>query len=263
LLLERWPDRWQELAAQLQFSDEEVSTWQRLVGAMFIPFDPKTLLYQQFSGYFNKEEIDLKSYEPRSAAMDTILGHERIQKTNVVKQADVVLATFLLSDEIDADVRAANFRYYEPRTGHGSSLSPSIHALLAARIGDKERAQSYLKQAAEIDLGNNMGNAAAGVHAAALGGLWQAIVFGFRTQSDGVSLAPNLLSHWRRLSFPLQWRGRELRVCIEPESVRVGTAGEEPFRLRLEGGSEIVATPGQEYVAERTESGWGTWRMAQ
>jgi trehalose/maltose hydrolase-like predicted phosphorylase len=197
--------------------------------------------------------------------MDTILGHEQIQKTNVVKQADVVLATFLLWDGISPEVRAANFRYYEPRTGHGSSLSPSIHALIAAQIGDKECAQSYLKQAAEIDLGNNMGNAAGGVHAAALGGLWQAIVFGFagfRTDFDGVSLAPKLLSHWRRLSFPLQWRGRKLRVCIEPESVRVGTAGDKPFQLRLEGGSEIVATPGQEYVADRTESGWGPWRMA-
>ena len=266
LLQERWPDRWQELAGQLQLSNEEVSTWQKLATSMFIPFDRKTLLYEQFSGYYNKEAVDLKRYEPRSAAMDTILGHERIQETNIVKQADVVLATFLLWDEIGAEVGASNFRYYEPRTGHGSSLSPSIHALIAARIGDKACAQSYLKKAAEIDLGNNMGNAAAGVHAAALGGLWQAVVFGFagiRTRPDGVSIAPNLFSHWRRLSFPLQWRGRRLRVCIEAESVRVDVAGDEPFRLGLEGGSEVIATPGEEYVAERTELGWGTWEVAQ
>jgi trehalose/maltose hydrolase-like predicted phosphorylase len=197
--------------------------------------------------------------------MDTILGHEQIRKTNVVKQADVVLATFLLWDEISPEVRTANFRYYEPRTGHGSSLSPSIHALIAAQIGYMECAESYLKQAAEIDLGNNMGNAAGGVHAAALGGLWQAVVFGFagfRTHLDGVSLAPKVLSHWRRFSFPLQWRGRKLRVCIEPDSVHVSTAGDKPFRLRLEGGSEVIAMPGEEYLADRTESGWGPWRVA-
>jgi len=104
------------------------------------------------------------------------------------------------------------------------------------------------------------------VHAAALGGLWQAVVFGFagiRTHPDGVSVAPNIISHWQRLSFPLQWRGRRLRVCIEPESVRVGVAGDEPFRLGVEGGSEILATPGEEYVSERTESGWGTWKVTQ
>src|SRR5205807_7125940 len=143
-------------------------------------------------------------------------------------QADVLMATYLLWEELPADVRVTNFRYYEPRTGHGSSLSPSIHALLAARLGETALAQRYLKQAAEIDLGNNMGNAAGGVHAAAIGGLWQAVVFGFaglKTCSDGLSLAPNLLSHWRRLAFPFQWRGRKLQISIEPSRLGVVVSG--------------------------------------
>jgi trehalose/maltose hydrolase-like predicted phosphorylase len=266
LMKTNWPDAWQELSLRLGIGSEETDDWQKLASVMFIPFNPQTLLYEQFSGYFNKEQIDLKTYEPRSAAMDTILGHERIQKTNIVKQADVVLATFLLWDQIRPDSRAANFRYYEPRTGHGSSLSPSVHALIAARIGDLKCAQSYLRQAAEIDLGNNMGNAAGGVHAAALGGLWQAIVFGFagfRPQWDGMSYAPKLLPHWRRLSFPLQWRARTVSVCIEPHTIRVNTAGEEPFRLRLEAGFEITAHGGFTYIAERTASGWGMWQKVR
>ncbi|HUI84863.1 MAG TPA: glycosyl hydrolase family 65 protein [Candidatus Binatia bacterium] len=266
LLQERWPERWRELAARLQFSDDEVSSWQSVAAAMFIPFDPETLLYEQFSGYYRKQHVDLKSYEPRSAAMDTILGHDAIQKTDVVKQADVVLATFLLWDEIGPEVRAANFRYYEPQTGHGSSLSPSIHALLAARIGDRHLAEAYLKQAAEIDLGNNMGNAAGGVHAAALGGLWQALVFGFagfRPRSEGVSFAPALLPHWRRLSFPLQWRGRRLQISMEPAAIRVRVSGEQPLRLSLESSSDVMASDGHEYVAERTESGWRAWQAVR
>jgi trehalose/maltose hydrolase-like predicted phosphorylase len=263
ILEEQWPNHRKELATRLQFTDDEVNTWPKLANSLFIPFDPKTLLYEQFRGYFNKQPIDLKSYEPRSAAMDTILGHDHIQKTNVVKQADVVLAAFLLEDEISPEVRTANFHYYEPRTGHGSSLSPSIHALVAARMGHMNCAETYLKKAAEIDLGNNMGNAAGGVHAAALGGLWQAVVFGFagfRTLSDGVSFAPNTLSYWRRLSFPLQWRGRKLHVRIEPQAIRVTTAAEESLRLALQGGSEIIASAGHEYIAERNEFGWGVWR---
>src|SRR5262249_61654959 len=165
VLQQRWPDRWGELALSLHLTNDEPRTWSELAESMFIAFDPQTLLFEQFSGYFNKEPIDLKNYEPRFAAMDMILGHDGIQKTNVVKQADVLMATYLLWEELPSDVRVANFRYYEPRTGHGSSLSPSIHALLAARLGDTTLAQHYLKQAAEIDLRNNMGNAAGGVHA--------------------------------------------------------------------------------------------------
>lgn len=266
LLRERWPSRWRDLISRLQITDDETKTWAILAKSLFIPFNPETLLYEQFSGYFDKEHVDLKSYEPRSAALDMILGQQRIQETNIVKQADVVLATYLLWDEISTDVRAANFRYYEPRTGHGSSLSPAIHALIAARIGDSHLAQQYLKQASEIDLSNNMGNAAGGVHAASLGGLWQAMVFGFaglRTKSDGVSFAPNLLRNWKRLAFPLEWRGRKLRAVLEPEAIRIVSSGPEPLKLGIERGSEIYAVPEREYVAERTELGWEPWRAME
>jgi trehalose/maltose hydrolase-like predicted phosphorylase len=263
LLERRWPDRWRDLAQRLALSPEELSAWPKLADRMFTGFDSCTRVFEQFRGYFEKQQINLKDYEPRTAAMDVVLGHGRIQQTNIVKQADVVLATYLLGDEIAPDVRAANFYYYEPRTGHGSSLSPAIHALIAARIGEAELAERYLKQAAEIDLGNNMGNAAGGVHAAALGGLWQAIVFGFaglETRADGISFAPNLLPHWARLSFPLRWRGCQLSVSLEPGAISVGVRGSTGLKLQVEGGTAIQAEPEGEYVAERATPGWKPWQ---
>jgi kojibiose phosphorylase len=258
------PDHWRDLAPRLHLADDELSTWSHLAEAMFTIFNPKTLLYEQFAGYYEKEPIDLKKFEPRTAAMDVILGHERINQTNVVKQADVLMALYLLWDQLPADVRLANFRYYEPRTGHGSSLSPSMHALLAARLGEENLARQYLKQAAEIDLGNNMGNAAGGVHAAAIGGLWQSVVFGFaglQTHANGLNFNPHLLAHWRRLSFPFQWRGRGLRVSIGHKDIEVSLAGEQPLLVRV-GASSETFIPGHRYVADYGSSGWGPWRRA-
>jgi kojibiose phosphorylase len=267
ILQQHFPDRWRDFKLSLHLADEEARTWSELAESMFIAFDPQTLLFEQFSGYFDKEPTDLKGYEPRSAAMDMILGHDGIQKTDVIKQADVLMATYLLWEELPSDVRVANFRYYEPRTGHGSSLSPSIHALLAARLGETTLAQQYLKQATEIDLGNNMGNAAGGVHAAAIGGLWQAMVFGFaglQMSSDGLTFSPMLLPHWRRLAFPLEWRKRKLRVCIEPNAMRVTLQGSEPLNLQLAVGPRILLEPGCECVAERTQGdGWKPWRIVR
>ena len=265
ILKRRRPEMWRELCDRLRLSEEEASSWPKLADAMFTGFNPKTRLFEQFSGYFNKEEIDLKSYEPRSAAMDVILGHDRIKQSNVVKQADVVMAMYVLGDSLPAEVAAANFHYYEPRTGHGSSLSPAIHALMAARLGDMALAQRYLRQSAEIDLRNNMGNASGGVHAAALGGLWQAMVFGFagvQARSEGISFAPRLLPVWRRLAFPLRWRNRQLRVSIEPNSVRVAVEGEGAANIYLNGG-HIVAEPGREYASDRAAEGWSGWRAAK
>ncbi|HET7209504.1 MAG TPA: glycosyl hydrolase family 65 protein [Terriglobales bacterium] len=265
LVQERWPDKWNQLRTQLQLTASEILDWTKFAQAMYTGFDLQTRLFEQFSGYFRKEQVDLKSYEPRTSAMDIILGHDRIQQTNIVKQADVVLATFLLWDEISPEIRAANFRYYEPRTGHGSSLSPSIHALLAARVGEQQLAQQYLKQGAEIDLGNNMGNAAGGVHAAALGGLWQAIVFGFaglRRLTDGISLAPKLMPHWKRLAFPIQWRGRQIRLSMKNDSVYAVVSGTESLTLRVQDGPSIDAMPGHEYTTDRSAAGWQPWRSA-
>jgi kojibiose phosphorylase len=258
------PDHWRKLATRLHITQDELSTWSRLADNIFTIFDPKTRLYEQFEGYYEKEPIDLKKFEPRTAAMDVILGHERINQTNVVKQADVVMALYLLWNELPADVRLPNFRYYEPRTGHGSSLSPSMHALVAARLGEDRMAAQYLKQAAEIDLGNNMGNASGGVHAAAIGGLWQAVVFGFggvQMHAGGLTFEPHLLPHWRKLAFPLQWRRRQLRIAMNHEHIEVILSGEGPLRLRVGTTSEML-NPGHRYVAQYGPNGWGPWHRS-
>jgi trehalose/maltose hydrolase-like predicted phosphorylase len=264
LLQQRWPERWDELSSYMHIGSSEVAGWTRLAEAMYVPFDPKTRLFEQFERYYDREPIELKSYEPRHAAMDVILGHERIQHTNVVKQADVVMAMYLLWNEFPPGVREANFRYYEPRTGHGSSLSPSMHALVAARMGDLSLAERYLKQAAEIDLGNNMGNAAGGVHAAAIGGLWQAIVFGFaglELTKDGLNINPRLLPAWRNLSLPIQWRGTRVRFVFEPDRVRLRVEeGNNAVKVTMAGGANVIANVGRQYQADRLSNGWTEWR---
>ncbi|MBS1153076.1 MAG: beta-phosphoglucomutase family hydrolase, partial [Myxococcaceae bacterium] len=100
---------------------------------------------------------------------------------------------------------------------HGSSLSPPIHALVAARLGDRPLADRYFHQTAEIDLANNMGNAAGGVHVAALGGLWQAAVFGYaglRLEQNGPVFDPRLPDSWRGLRLAIQYRGRQFDVSL-------------------------------------------------
>jgi trehalose/maltose hydrolase-like predicted phosphorylase len=155
------------------------------------------------------EEIDLAAFVPRTAPMDVLLGRERIRRSKVIKQPDVVMLVHLLWDQMPPEVRKANFEYYEPRCAHGSSLSPAIHATVAARLGDTALAERYFRQAAEIDLADNMGNAAGGIHAGALGGLWQAVVFGFAGLHLGGESPEHRISlplHWRSLSMRIQWR---------------------------------------------------------
>ena len=142
----------------------------------------------------------------------------------MVKQADVVALLALLPDAFDARVREASFRYYEPRCGHGSSLSRSVHAVVAARLGDVTMAERYFHETAATDLADTRGGSAGGVRIAALGGLWQTAMFGFvglSLRPDGVALDPQLPPAWRVVTFRLQWRGRRLR-CGTGCSTKVG-----------------------------------------
>lgn len=227
-LAERWPDAWRALSHRLELALEECERWRELAAGVYTGLDERTGMIEQFRGYFALEDIDLRPYSQRSAPMDVLLGRERIQRSQVIKQADVVMLLALLWERFTPKVREANFRYYEPRTDHGSSLSPPIHALVAARLGDLALAEHYFRRAADIDLANNMGNAAGGVHMAALGGLWQAALFGFarlRTGETGVSAAPRLPPSWRGVKANVQWRGRRFSVDV-PALPSKETAGE-------------------------------------
>ena len=182
---------------------------------------PESGLFEQFAGFFALEEIDLSRYADRTVPLDVILGRERTQRSQVVKQADVVALLALLPEECDARARLANFRYYEPRCGHGSSLSRGMHALVAARLGEMELATRYFQETAATDLADTSDGSAGGVHIAALGGLWQAAVFGFgglSLRAEALGLDPRLPPTWRTLGFHAHWRGRLVRIGIDQDA---------------------------------------------
>jgi kojibiose phosphorylase len=157
--------------------------------------------------------------------MDVLLGWDALERLKLIKQADVVLLLVLLGDRYPRAVQEANFRYYEPLTVHDSSLSPPVHALLAARLGDLETAVRYLTEASTLDLDFEQGvTAAGGIHIATLGGIWQALVLGFA----GMTVAggeprwtPRVPASWGSLRFRVRWRGRLLEVTATGDTATV------------------------------------------
>ncbi|MGE5358752.1 MAG: glycoside hydrolase family 65 protein [Bacteroidales bacterium] len=264
IMADRWPDAWQALRTSIGVSAEEIARWREVADAMKTGFDRRTSLFEQFDGYFGLEDLSLAAFEPRTAPIDIILQRDRLQKSKIIKQADVVALSALLWDEFPRHVHESNFRYYEPRTAHGSSLSPALHAMIAARLGDDVLFHRFFRQAAEIDLANNMGNAAGGVHIAALGGLWLAAVLGvggLRAREDGLVLDPHLPRGWAALSFNVQWHGRRVRVSIDraTDAVTLALVGGEGMHVALECGETLAAQPGSTWRARRARGRWNAW----
>jgi kojibiose phosphorylase len=263
---ERGPD-WQQLAARLGVTEQEPEDWRRVAASLVTGFDPESGLFEQFAGYFALEEVDVAAHRRCAMPIDVCLGPERMRRSKPIKQADVVMLSALLWDEWPRAVHEVNFRYYEPRTAHGSSLSPAIHALVAARLGEDAVARRYVRQAGEIDLADTMGNAAGGVHMAALGGLWQAAVLGvagLRAGEHGIVLDPHLLAGWAEVCVPIRWRGCALglRLVADPGRVEVDVTGDGELTVGVVDGPGCRARPGRRYALGRHGAGWGTWQEA-
>jgi trehalose/maltose hydrolase-like predicted phosphorylase len=226
-------------------TDEEVARWRHVADALVDGHDTDTGIYEQFAGFYGLEPLLIADVAPRRPiAADMLLGAERVHRSQVIKQADVLMLCHLVPDEVEQGSLDANLGYYEPRTAHGSSLSPAIHAALYARAGDLDRALAALHIASRIDLDDLTGTTAAGLHLATMGGLWQALVYGFagvRPRHGRLIVDPQVPVSWPR--FEVHVRYRSARVVIRMGRYSFTVEADQPIPLTVSG-IDCMAGPG-------------------
>jgi trehalose/maltose hydrolase-like predicted phosphorylase len=224
-----------EAAAQYGGAAEgERQRWLDTAAALVDGYDATSGVYEEFAGFFGLEPLVIADLAPRRPiAADLLLGAERTAGAQVVKQADVLMLHHLVPGEVEPDSLEKNLAFYEPRTAHGSSLSPAVHAGLFARAGRLGRAVQLLRIAAEIDLEDLTGTAAGGLHMATMGGVWQALAFGFaglRPEGDTLLVDPRLPEGWDELELRIRFRGARGRVRVRHDGVAV--EGDSELRWR-------------------------------
>jgi trehalose/maltose hydrolase-like predicted phosphorylase len=223
--------------AELNEDEAERSAWLELADALVDGYDEMSGIYEQFAGFSRLEPLIIADVAPRRPiAADLLLGKERTANAQVLKQADVLMLHHLVPDEVVPGSLLPNLDFYEPRTAHGSSLSPAIHAGLHARAGRFGDALAALQIAARIDFDDLTGTTASGVHLATMGGLWQALVFGFagiRPRKSTLVIQPHLPPEWSALALRLCFRGHPLGLRIDRSGVAL-ESGPELFLRRHE-----------------------------
>jgi trehalose/maltose hydrolase-like predicted phosphorylase len=216
---------------------EEKQRWRELAGRLVDGYDPQTRVYEQFAGFSDLEPLVISDMVPRRpVAADLLLGRERVAGAQILKQPDVLMLHHMLPGVTATGSLSPNLDFYEPRTAHGSSLSPGIHAGLFARVGRMKEAVAMLRLTARLDLDEVTGTTAGGLHLAAMGSVWQALVEGFagiRPARDALLVDPQLPRCWTALEIPIRYRGTRVRFRLEPDSIRV--EADRPVRLRFPG----------------------------
>ncbi len=222
-------------------SESEVSHWLDLAGRLVDGYDPSTGRHEQFEGYSRLEPLLVEAIGEPPLAADLLLGPEHLRRTQIVKQPDVLMLHHLVPEEMPAGSLQADLAHYLPRTAHGSSLSLAICASLLARAGQPDEALDLFDLAARIDLDDTTGSTAAGLHLGAMGGLWQAVVFGFagiRPQAGGLAVDPHLPARWSRLTVNLLFHNSAVRATVSRDAIEVDS--DEHFEVRVGGRSAVT-----------------------
>jgi alpha,alpha-trehalose phosphorylase len=241
------PDAYAGLAAELQLQSSELDEWARAADQMYVPHDPVRGITPQDATFLTHERWDLAN---TPAEQFPLLLHSHpltIYRHQVLKQADVVMAMFMLGNEFTLDQKQRNFDYYDPITTGDSSLSASIQSIVASEIGNEEAACRYLDFALMVDLADIAGNVSSGVHIASAAGGWMGIVFGFggvRDFDGCLTIDPHLPKRFRSLGFSLRFHDRQIRVLLGHDGDRFWLTEGAPIDVVIRGQQCTLTTAG-------------------
>ncbi len=250
-----YPAELAELSEAVDLTPAEVDRWRARAERIVDLVDPETGLIEQFRGYFAMEDVPITVWDENDMPQYPAgYHHFNCENTTLLKQPDVVMVQYLLPDLYGPDSKRANFDYYEARTLHKSSLSPSIHAIMGIEVGDFTRAEQYFARSAFVDLSDNQGNTAEGMHTASAGGTWQTVVSGFggfRVRNGVMAFDPWLPPGWERIEFRLHWHGNVVTVKVDHEAITLLlTAQPTVSQTVLVQGAEVMLRGGQEATVQ-------------
>ncbi len=244
------PGRYHTLVHRTDLADGEVAEWRRIADAMYLPYDEAKGIHLQDADFLEHPRWDFENTPADRYPLLLNYHPLTIYRHQVIKQADVVLAMFLLGNEFDADVKKRNFEYYDPITTGDSSLSASIQSIAAAEVGYLDKAMEYGRYAVLMDLADIGHNMADGCHIASMGGTWMVLTYGFAGMRDfdgQLSFKPRLPDGITRLRFPLTVRGSLLDVSVENGTTTYTLRSGDPLTIE-HFGEPLTVEPGTPQV---------------
>lgn len=236
-LKRKQPKVYKQLRKKINLTDKEVNAWKKISPKIVFKYRKKDHVIEEFDGYFRKRHIDVSELDENGIPM--LPAHIKVKdynKTQLVKQADVLMLLYLLPDFFTKDIKKNNYQFYAPRTLHKSSLSSSIHAIMALEAGVLNQAYQFFNVALRADISNLHGNSNEGIHAASLGGVWQSVIHGFagtKIQKHTLSIDPRMPKTWKRIRFSLLWQKNLLRITANNNEVRIKVESKQRKKVKI------------------------------
>ncbi|GKU27526.1 glycoside hydrolase family 65 protein [Clostridium folliculivorans] len=226
----------ESLSNKIGITEEEVKNFENAYINMYLPYNEELKINAQDDTFLSKAVWDFENTPKENYPLLLNYHPLTIYRYQVLKQADTVLAHFLVEDEADFSTIKNSYDYYEKLTTHDSSLSCAAYSIMASKVGYPSLAYKYFIETARLDLDDTHGNTKDGIHTANMGGTWMSIVYGFaglRIKEDYISLSPKLPDIWNELSFGFSYKGNHIKVYMKKDKTVIVSEGNSLIVLKL------------------------------
>lgn len=233
----------EETMNETGFDSRKLQEMVEAMNKMLILYDPKTKLYEQHAGFYDLPHIDVDKIPVTDFPLYSHWSYDRIYRNDMIKQPDVLMFIFLYNQDFSLEEKKANYEYYEPRCIHESSLSPSVHSILAQELGKEKEALDFFGFATRLDLDDYNRNTSEGLHMTSIAAAWMNIVYGYlglRSDREKLLINPTLPSRWKHYSVKLNYHNSPLRLDVYPSSIYIENLG-EPVSMNIYGQDVIVS----------------------
>lgn len=234
---------------KLAISAEEKAQWQLIVDKMYLPEadvkdvnDVERHIFVAHDTFLDKELIPVRDLDASQLPINQHWSWDRILRSPYIKQSDTLHAMYYFPDAFTEQQKRDNYEFYEPFTVHESSLSPSVHAILAADLKMPEKSVAFYQRTARLDLDNYNNDTSDGLHITSMTGAWLSIVQGFagmRVRDEQLHFDPFLPAEWDGYKFRFMFRERLLEVSVDHDGAQVTLISGDPLTIDVSG--ETVA----------------------
>ena len=239
------PKQLEKIFDKVGFEREEAVDWKQKADAMLILYDEETKLYEQHQGFFDLPHVDVDAIPVEDFPLYHHWSYDRIYRNDMIKQPDVLMFMLMFNSHFSEETLKNNYEYYEPRCIHESSLSPSVHSILAAQLSKPTEAFEFFRFATRMDLDNYNRNTVEGLHTTSIAAAWMNIVYGFgglRSDGDILSLAPSIPENWKGYKFRIVYDDKVLCIEVDTNDVTLSVVGEGQIDLLIYGTKMTIDT---------------------
>ena len=243
-------DQFHHIISRMGISADETETWRKMADLMFIPYDEETKLYEQHDGYFKLPHVDIHSIPVEDFPLYHHWTYDRIYRNDMIKQPDVLMLMLMFNTRFSEEEIQKNYEFYEPRCIHESSLSPSVHSILASQLKKHNEAYDFFRFATRMDLDNYNRNTHEGLHTTSIAAAWMNIVYGFggmRSDVEPISFAPSIPGEWDGYSFRITYKNNVILVDVNKQTVTFRNTGSDIIPLKVYDQTIMLGKEAQEF----------------